>query len=1527
PNNIVSSGYLSETQKQAFAAEYGPYFDIYFYGIPLSYSLDWAAEDQAQYIADHMDEKVIVGYADDENQYNYVTGADKYAISLLEVNAGKYAVVIFAAAYKDAGGAFHENVSFNIAEPLYLYWEIQQKAIEIETEHTSMTFGDANYGGAKYTFSEIIDTDDIKDQIKIKNLTVNYAGKSADGFLRYSTLSADTLIENDSTFSVYGTFVGDYNVTMSGTVTDGMTDATGLYGIASESYGRAESNYSLSTNDKFTVTVRNLKTGATEYTNNYVGENSQFVKEIPANLTDTYWVYTYGVKKGIRVEISNFYAADFLEGDIAAAEGDNVLIVASDLVDTVAKELYDDSGRIKLTRTHANSTCEFEIDKDSASITYNFIAVNAATYGVSLTRMTYTYEGKTYGNYGLTETSTSFTIKPKTINVQWALDGTAVEGTETPSVVYDAQEHSVSAKFIFADGGVLDPSDRKVYAEDFVSDTKIYSVYQQKNALSLEFSADGTNAYTDVNVVDGVDTPYETYLKLFTTGNYRFAESGEGSYSLEWEITRREFKISVTNPGNTYVYDGTPHQVVLNLESEGGVEVVLDSFSAITSSGANFLYSPGLVFNANDRSFSATNNGIYTFSYDAGTGIKIDKNWLLIESANYSGISIGADGQLAGTDDEKNGFLIAIVPRVLSLDFLTTTATYNSTNLISRFVASYIDGDVPLPDGDTTFTYNLTEIIHAGSYDITVTDATSTSGNFVLAETNPTAWYAAIADGKHLDYYTDQDIIDEYTATVTVNPYTVTIDPVALNDKLSDYVYDGITHGYTLASLYEDLVKSKLLSDADKAAYTLKGTSETGKNVETYEVAILGFNPIEIDGKEYTDYRLAEENGYSDSWSITKRPLTFVYTEYHSGGSAYVYDGNDHGYTLVVNNIVDGESITLNFTGTRINITSPLTVGSVNSTNIYGSAATSYSIASFTLADATVDGETYLASNYDMPEGGANKSWTIEKLTITVEWHNTELTYRASVYNPTNGGVYATVTNSVGSDSFTLNYGGQYSATDAGEYTVTIEDLTGGAYANYKIEGTLSTTWKIKAKELTEFTWAGVGDGWNANLQVTYNAASRSIKATPTAGAASADDGKIYDKDAATFTFTYSSASGYVTSALLAGEYTTKISGCNNPNYTIPASADVEKGWEILKRELTVTYTYNYSTTITYCAAARGVVLTISGFIASDYDANLSFTVDTDVESDNLGSASGTTYTRTLRSTNVGEYTASVAIAETCARANCYTLSGTLDAAFEIVPLTATLSWQLCDAAHAGRSAEYDGKAHELKATVTNAYSSDEVTVTVKDGVQTNQGSYTGVATALSGASASNYKLPDGETACSCTFTITARVITAVWESTAATYTYNGKYQSDTLTLSRLVAGDAVRFKVEFSKESGGSTTAFKTATVDKTGAVEYDLTASDFGIIDAATYVAVFDGKVYNTDGTVNTNYTFTASGGNDRTRFTIARATLALTGAWKYYSDGTLVGTFDESSVLIYNSKEYELKTEIDADSLFVRDDTNAK
>ena len=57
----------------------------------------------------------------------------------------------------------------------------------------------------------------------------------------------------------------------------------------------------------------------------------------------------------------------------------------------------------------------------------------------------------------------------------------------------------------------------------------------------------------------------------------------------------------------------------------------------------------------------------------------------------------------------------------------------------------------------------------------------------------------------------------------------------------------------------------------------------------------------------------------------------------------------------------------------------------------------------------------------------------------------------------------------------------------------------------------------------------------------------------------------------------------------------------------------------------------------------------------------------------------------------------------------------------------------------------YDGQSHCLTATATGLVNQDAITVTV-DGAQTNAGSHTATASALTGEKAGNYKLPDANT-------------------------------------------------------------------------------------------------------------------------------------------------------------------------------------
>ena len=95
---------------------------------------------------------------------------------------------------------------------------------------------------------------------------------------------------------------------------------------------------------------------------------------------------------------------------------------------------------------------------------------------------------------------------------------------------------------------------------------------------------------------------------------------------------------------------------------------------------------------------------------------------------------------------------------------------------------------------------------------------------------------------------------------------------------------------------------------------------------------------------------------------------------------------------------------------------------------------------------------------------------------------------------------------------------------------------------------------------------------------------------------------------------------------------------------------------------------------------------------------------------------------------NINAGTATLTLTDKVA-GNNYIVSGSTT--FEIAPLVATLEWS-------GTDLQYSGSAQQPTATVSNLVGEDVCTVTVT-GEQTNMGSYTATATALSN---SNYALP-----------------------------------------------------------------------------------------------------------------------------------------------------------------------------------------
>ncbi len=105
---------------------------------------------------------------------------------------------------------------------------------------------------------------------------------------------------------------------------------------------------------------------------------------------------------------------------------------------------------------------------------------------------------------------------------------------------------------------------------------------------------------------------------------------------------------------------------------------------------------------------------------------------------------------------------------------------------------------------------------------------------------------------------------------------------------------------------------------------------------------------------------------------------------------------------------------------------------------------------------------------------------------------------------------------------------------------------------------------------------------------------------------------------------------------------------------------------------------------------------------------------------------------------------------------------GSVAKTWTIEPKEVGLSWS-------NVSMAYSGSAKTPTAKVTGTVNDDEIGVTVS-GAQTNIGTYTATATALTGAKAANYKLPAANT---CEFTISENAIEGI-EVTGYTGTYDG---------------------------------------------------------------------------------------------------------------------------------------------------------
>ena len=366
----------------------------------------------------------------------------------------------------------------------------------------------------------------------------------------------------------------------------------------------------------------------------------------------------------------------------------------------------------------------------------------------------------------------------------------------------------------------------------------------------------------------------------------------------------------------------------------------------------------------------------------------------------------------------------------------------------------------------------------------------------------------------------------------------------------------------------------------------------------------------------------------------------------------------------------------------------------------------------------------------------------------------------------------------------------------------TLTANTGSLNYNGPTPGTLSYQWKAGGANVgTNNTYTvKVGD-YNKTITVTVTSSNNTGSVTSDATAA------VVKKDNATVpaapTVKDVTAEGFTYTAIAGQQYaitTNNIApGTDSSEWKTVTAGDVVVTGKNANTEYYV-YTRYAETDEAYAGAASGgtKVKTRMSAAATQFIYSTKEAVYT-------GSAKGATVSSVAHNgyftlkyngavtepTNVGTYALTAVVTAHDDYAATTVELGT----WEIKPLEVTLTWNNI----ADRT--YDGNNSNVTATVSNKKGTDVVNVTVTGGTAANVGSHTATADALTGAAASNYKLPGTKTQ---TYTINAAtIIVNSGAFTDYTGVYDGNPQSIKVDASKITTVNGQPITIKYGTASG----------------------------------------------------------------------------------------------------------------------------
>ncbi|OCL86713.1 MBG domain-containing protein [Arcobacter porcinus] len=459
-------------------------------------------------------------------------------------------------------------------------------------------------------------------------------------------------------------------------------------------------------------------------------------------------------------------------------------------------------------------------------------------------------------------------------------------------------------------------------------------------------------------------------------------------------------------------------------------------------------------------------------------------------------------------------------------------------------------------------------------------------------------------------------------------------------------VYDNSIYSGAYTVTYSGFAGSENETNSDlTGALAFGGDSQTAINAGTYSILASGYssNNYDItytagsliiekakvtvsandDSKEYNGVNQSSSTGVI--YQVDGKVGTGLYGTDSLGGWNLAYDGNSSvkdagGYIISVNGASNNPNYEIIGTNDGHFVITPkaLTITAENKNKVYdnsiysGAYTVTYNgfvsgenksnldgnLAFVGDSQTAIDAGTYTitplglsSNNYVLTFVDGNL--TIDKAKVTVSANNDSTTYNGLGQTSQTGVTYQvsgkTGTGLYGTDSlggWSLAYGGNASATNAGVYTISVSGASDNA--NYEFVNFNVGNFTINKKDLTvsadDKTMMYKKDTYNGGYTLSYN------------GFVNGENETTSDLNLAGLTF-----GGFSQSAVNAGEYTIKASGISSNNYNISYEEGTLK---ITPAELDVTVSsvtsvYNGGTVFTQ---SGGATVTLSNGGGSAYD-------------------------------------------------------------------------------------------------------------------------------------------------------------------------------------------------------------------------------------------------------------------------------------------------------------------------------------